>query len=112
MRYDGFSLLLTFLFLGALTWAIFTRQSLGEARATARRYKSERDAARQRVAVLRSDRDAQVTLPGKWGAVACESCGDDDGTHLVCTDCLTATPDPWTNYRNPEHDAAMRGEDR
>lgn len=95
---NGGHILLIVLLGLALLEIIYANNRLADARRGSRMLLVQRDAARRQADLLRSERDVSVLRR----TVVCESCGNEDATFQVCTDCMTAVPDAVYIYNQEE----------
>jgi len=87
---NGGHILLGLLLVAAIAEIIYTQGCLRTTRGQLAAVKKERDVARSQIGIKDN-----VTLlyPGMAHPV-CESCGNEDATYVVCTECMTIMPDP------------------
>jgi hypothetical protein len=99
---NGGHILLGILLVAAIAEIVYTQGCLRSNRRQLAAVRRERDRALSQVGIKPN------VLPIHLSPVTCESCGNDDATFHVCTDCMMIIPDPVENYRSEAHDRAMR----
>jgi hypothetical protein len=102
---NGGHILLAGLLVLAIAEIVYTQGCLLKVRGQLSVVKKERDVALSRIGIKPN------VVPIFPGAVplTCESCGNEDATFVVCTDCMMVMPAPSAeNYRGEAHDLAMQ----
>jgi hypothetical protein len=87
---NGLTILLGLLLCAAIAEIVYTQGCLRTIRGQLAAVKKERDVARSKIGI----KDNVVLLYPGMPHPTCESCGNEDATFVVCTDCMMVLPDP------------------